>query len=223
MKLSIIVPFVNEAEQLSRLLNNTQPTLQRGYEWLFVDGGSDDQGPETLRHAGFRVISSVRGRARQMNAGASAAKGEVLLFLHVDTQLPTALPDLNLALQGSNKVWGRFNVRILGHSRWLIPIAWLMNWRSRLTGIVTGDMALFVSRDAFSQVGGFPEQPLMEDIELSKRLRRLSRPLCLRQRVTTSGRRWDQRGTWRTVLLMWRLRWLYWRGVSPETLARLYQ
>jgi hypothetical protein len=119
--------------------------------------------------------------------------------------------------------WGRFDVRINGRSPLLHVVAWLMNQRSRWTGIATGDQALFVQRALFQRIGGFPDQPLMEDIEISRRLRKLARPFCLRQRVVTSGRRWDTRGVWRTIFLMWRLRWLYWRGVPPQVLAEAYR
>ena len=166
---------------------------------------------------------SARGRARQMNAGAHAATGAALLFLHADTVLPLDAPALiERALR--QRAWGCFDVQIDGRSRWLPVVAAFMNRRSRLTGIATGDQAIFMRRDAFDAVGGFPEQPLMEDIEISRRLRaRFGAPACLHERVVTSGRRWDQRGAWRTIVLMWRLRWLYWRGVPAERLAEFYR
>jgi rSAM/selenodomain-associated transferase 2 len=159
-----------------------------------------------------------------MNAGARAASGELLLFLHADTALPPEADTLVAqALADGQRVWGRFDVRIDGHHGLLPVIATLMNLRSRWTGIATGDQCLFMTRAAFAAVGGFAEQPLMEDIALSARLLKLSRPACLRARVLTSGRRWETRGVWRTVLLMWRLRWAYWRGVAPERLAEWYR
>jgi len=170
------------------------------------------------------VVDAERGRARQMNAGAAAADGEVLLFLHADTQLPAdADVAVRAALADGRRAWGRFDVRIAGRAPMLRVVAGLMNLRSRLTGIATGDQAMFVRRQLFQRVGGFPDQPLMEDIELSRRLRALAPPCCLRQRVVTSGRRWETRGVWRTIFLMWRLRWRYWRGESPQALAEAYR
>ena len=157
-----------------------------------------------------------------MNAGAARAQGQVLLFLHVDTRLPAGAPAaVEAALQ--QHAWGRFDVAIAGTSRLLPVIAAFMNLRSRLSGIATGDQAIFVTRPAFDAAGGFPDQPLMEDIEISRRLRRTGPPACLRLRVRTSGRRWDEFGVWRTTALMWRLRWLYWRGTPAEQLVGLYR
>ena len=161
-----------------------------------------------------------------MNAGAAQARADVLLFLHADTRLPPLADVLVLqAVQRSDKgaCWGRFDVRIEGRPRMLRVVAALMNLRSRASGIATGDQAIFITREAFERVGGFPEQALMEDIEISRRLKRLGRPACLRARVCTSGRRWEQRGVWRTIVLMWRLRWRYWRGESPARLAEAYR
>jgi rSAM/selenodomain-associated transferase 2 len=158
-----------------------------------------------------------------MNAGAAVAQGEILLFLHADTILPANAGQAITEAINQGAVWGRFDVCIAGNSAWFPLIATLMNLRSRLTGIATGDQAMFVRRDVFAAVGGFPVQPLMEDVELSRRLLRRSRPACLRVRATTSGRRWEQRGVWRTIVLMWRLRWAYWRGVPASQLAKAYQ
>ena len=157
-----------------------------------------------------------------MNAGAAASRAPRLLFLHADTRLP-ADADARVARALARAPWGRFDVRIDGRSRWLPLVAALMNLRSRLTGIATGDQAIFVRRDAFDRIGGFPDQPLMEDVEISRRLRAIGRPACLRARVVTSGRRWDAHGAWRTIRLMWRLRWRYWRGESPQSLAEAYR
>lgn len=222
--LSIIVPMLNEAVTLPALLGHLVRWQARGCEVLLVDGGSDDGSVAIARAAGFAVLTSARGRARQMNAGAQAAAGGTLLFLHADTRLPEGADEaVGAALARRGAVWGRFDVHIDGHPRMLRIVAALMNLRSRLTGIATGDQAIFVRRDAFEAVGGFPDQPLMEDIELSRRLGRLARPACLRARVVTSGRRWEQRGVWRTIFLMWRLRWAYLRGVAAETLAEAYR
>lgn len=224
MTLSIIVPMLNEAVALPAMLAQLAHWRTRGCEVVLVDGGSTDGSAALAGIAGFTVVEAERGRARQMNAGVVAARGEVLLFLHADTQLPAdADAAVRVALADTRREWGRFDVRISGRSPLLRVVAALMNLRSRLTGIATGDQAIFVRRDAFAAVGGFPLQPLMEDIEISRRLRCRSRPVCLRQRATTSGRRWEQRGVWRTVWLMWWLRWAYWRGVPAEVLAEAYR
>jgi rSAM/selenodomain-associated transferase 2 len=222
-RLSIIVPVLNEAAALPALLAALQPLRARGHELIVVDGGSSDGSPALAAPAADRVLPSARGRAVQMNLGAAAAQGEVLLFLHADTQLPPAADGALLAALQRGRVWGRFDVHISGRSPLLRVVAALMNLRSRWTGIATGDQALFVRRTVFEQLGGYAEQPLMEDIELSRRLKRVGRPACLRQQVVTSGRRWEQRGVWRTIWLMWRLRWRYWRGESPARLAEAYR
>jgi rSAM/selenodomain-associated transferase 2 len=189
---------------------------------LVVDGGSRDATKALAVPLADRVIDAPRGRASQMNAGACATDGAVLLFLHADTRLPADAPDLARRLDESGRDWGRFDVAIVGADPLLAMVAWLMNARSRLTGIATGDQAMFVRRAAFEAAGGFPEIPLMEDVALSKRLKRGSPPLCLRERVLTSGRRWERRGTLRTIALMWRLRAAYALGADPHRLARRY-
>jgi rSAM/selenodomain-associated transferase 2 len=226
-RLSIVMPVLNEAGRVAATLAALAPLRAQGAELIVVDGGSDD-GTRALcsagAHAADVVLTATRGRAQQMNAGARAASGTVLLFLHADTVLPDAAAALIAqALASGRHGWGRFDVAIAGHSRLLPLIAALMNLRSRLTGIATGDQAIFVRRDRFDAVGGYPEQPLMEDIELSRRLRRLGAPACLRAEAITSGRRWEQRGVWRTIFLMWRLRLLYWLGVPAERLAAAYR
>jgi rSAM/selenodomain-associated transferase 2 len=222
-RISIIVPVLDEAERIAAALAALAPLRAQGVQLVVVDGGSRDGTPQRCKGAADAVITAPRGRARQMNAGARAATGDVLLFLHADTTLP---PDaLALVAEAlAHHAWGRFDVHIAGRSRWLPIVAALMNMRSRLTGIATGDQALFMRREAFEAVGGFPDQALMEDIELCKRLRRhAGPPACLHAKVVTSGRRWDERGAWRTIVLMWRLRWLYWRGVSADRLAAAYR
>ena len=200
------------------------PLAKRGVQIVVADGGSAD-GTVALAQAGAaRLVHAPRGRALQMNAGARQATGEVLLFLHADTRLPpTADSLIEQALAAGPQVCGRFDVRIDDRAKLLRVIEACMNLRSRWTGIATGDQAMFMTRAAFDAVGGFPAQALMEDIEMSKRLLRLSRPACLRARVVTSGRRWESRGVWRTLLLMWRLRFAYWRGAAPDQLAELYR
>lgn len=222
-RLSIVVPVLDEAAGIEATLAALGPLRARGAEVVVVDGGSRDDTVARARALADRVELASRGRARQMNHGARVTRGAVLLFLHADTRLPGDADRHVLAAIADGAQWGRFDVRIVGRHPMLRVVAALMNARSRLTGIATGDQALFVRRDAFERVDGFPDQPLMEDIELSRRLRRAGRPRSLRARVSTSGRRWESRGVWRTILLMWRLRWRYWRGESAESLAAAYR
>ncbi len=221
--ISIIVPVLNEATDIAATLDALAPLRAEGHEVIVVDGGSTDGTAALCRSRADRVVDAPRGRARQMNAGAAAAQRSVLLFLHADTQLPPAAARLVRGAVAHGAVWGRFDVRIAGGSAMFPVIARFMNWRSRLSGIATGDQAIFVRREAFERVGGFPEQPLMEDIELSLRLRAIAKPACLHACVQTSGRRWESRGVWPTVVLMWRLRWRYWRGVPADELAKAYR
>ena len=221
--LSIIVPTLDEEARIGAALSALAPLRRRGAELIVTDGGSRDRTVEIARPLADRVIEAPRGRGAQMNAGAAAARGDVLLFLHADTSLPPEADRLVLeGLRSAAAQWGRFDVRIDGESPLLPIVAALMNARSRLTGIATGDQAMFVRRAAFVAAGGFPEIPLMEDVELSNRLKRVSRPLCLAARVVTSGRRFDERGAIRTILLMWRLRLAFWLGAPPAALARRY-
>lgn len=221
MRLSIVVPTLNEAAGIAATLSPLQALRGLGHEVIVADGGSHDDTVALAIPLADRVIHAPQGRARQMNAGAAAAGGDALLFLHADTRLPTGAEEVIAAALG-RRLWGRFDVDIEGASPWLVVVARLMNLRSRLTGIATGDQGLFVTRAAFDRAGGFPDQPLMEDIELSKRLKRLGPPACLHDRVATSGRRWERDGIWRTILFMWQLRFAYWRGVAAQALAQRY-
>lgn len=223
VKPSIIIPMLNEAAQLPELFAHLLPFQRAGCEIIFADGGSTDGSAKLAEVAGFAVVRSERGRARQMNAGAAVAQGDVLLFLHADTRLPMgAMQHIAQALQGAQS-WGRFDVCITGKPFMLRVVGQMMNWRSRWSGIATGDQAIFMRRIVFERVRGFPDQPLMEDVEMCKRLKTFSRPACIAHCVTTSGRRWETRGVWRTILLMWRLRWDYWRGTDAAELAKLYR
>ena len=223
ISLSIIVPVLDEEARIGAALAALAPFRARGAEVIVADGGSRDRSMEIARPLADRVLVAPRGRGSQMNAGATAASGDVLLFLHADTVLPPEADALILeGLRNTAWQWGRFDVRIDGRSPLLAVISGFMNWRSRVTGIATGDQAMFVTRAAFTATGRFPDIPLMEDVALSKRLKRVSRPLCLTARVIVSGRRFDERGAARMILLMWRLRLEYWLGVPPATLARHY-
>ena len=217
------MPVLNEAGTIAATLHALAACRRAGAELVLVDGGSDDATLPAATGLADQLLSAPRGRARQMNAGAARARAAVLLFLHADTVLPEgALAAIDKAIDEGAR-WGRFDVSITGASAMFPLIAALMNRRSRWSGIATGDQAMFVRRDTFEQVGGFPDQPLMEDIELSLRLRRIGRPACLRPPVLTSGRRWERFGVWRTIWLMWRLRLLYWLGMPAERLARAYR
>ena len=222
-RISIVVPVLDEAAGIEAALAPLQPARRDGSaEVVVVDGGSRDATLALAAPLADRAIAAPRGRAAQMNAGARAAAGEVLVFLHADTLLPEgALGAIERALAGGGQ-WGRFDVRIAGAGPLLALVARMMNARSRLTGIATGDQAMFARRDAFDAAGGFPAIPLMEDVALSIALRRASRPCCLREQVSTSGRRWARNGTLRTIFLMWRLRLAYALGADPHRLARRY-
>lgn len=221
MRLSIIVPVLNEAPGIVEFLTSLSALRALGAQLIVVDGGSSDGTLESAAPFADLVIRAKGGRAVQMNAGAAHAQGEALLFLHADTFLPQDADSLiETALAG--REWGRFDVRFEDSAFAMRAIAAMMNLRSRVSGIATGDQAIFVCRDTFAQLGGFAAIPLMEDIELSKRLKRISRPACLRQCVTTSSRRWKKHGVWRTVFLMWRLRLAYFFGADPRKLAIAY-
>lgn len=222
-RITIIIPTWNEAENILSALAALEPMRKAGHELIVVDGGSADATVSLSRSLADRVITADLGRSAQMNAGAAAANGDVLLFLHADTRLPAAADRLiSQGLLATGAGWGRFDVRLSGRHPLLRVIEYMMNWRSRLSGIATGDQALFVRRDWFEAAGGFPALPLMEDIALSRALKRRGPPLCLRERVITSSRRWERDGILRTVLLMWRLRLAYALGVNPQRLARRY-
>jgi rSAM/selenodomain-associated transferase 2 len=222
-RLSIIVPMINEAALITESLKALSELRVRGHEVIVVDGGSQDGTAALCLDLVDSVIHAPRGRALQMNAGAAQARGEVLLFLHADTALPMHADASLLKALASGADWGRFDVAISGRSLMLPVIATLINWRSRWTGLATGDQAIFVKRDLFEKLGGFPNQLLMEDIELSHRLRNISKPACLSDKVITSGRRWEARGVWSTILLMWWLRLRYSLGASPDVLAKVYK
>jgi rSAM/selenodomain-associated transferase 2 len=217
-RLSVIVPTLNEEACIAGALEALAPLRARGHEVIVVDGGSEDATVTLARPLCDRLVNSARGRALQMNAGARAARGAALVFLHADTRLPS---DADAFIQRAleTAAWGRFDVEIESRRALLRLVACAMNLRSRLTGIATGDQAIFVRRDAFA---GFPEIPLMEDIAFSRLMKRRAQPVCLRQRVKTSARRWEARGVLRTIALMWRLRLLYALGIAPQRLTRGY-
>ncbi|MEL7538274.1 MAG: TIGR04283 family arsenosugar biosynthesis glycosyltransferase [Pseudomonadota bacterium] len=223
LTVAVIVPVYNEAAIAQAVADSLRSLMQSAdIDVIVVDGTSSDGTADTFRAAGLPVLDSRRGRAVQMNAGAKQTDASVLVFLHADTRLPDDAIALVREAVTAGAVWGRFDIRIDGKSVWFPLIAAMINWRSRRGGHATGDQAIFVRRDAFESVGCFPDQPLMEDVEISRRLRKIRWPVCIAQPAITSGRRWDTNGVWRTVFLMWRLRFAYWRGVPAEKLAALY-
>jgi rSAM/selenodomain-associated transferase 2 len=221
--ISIIVPVLDEAAGIEAALEALQPLRARGHEVIVVDGGSHDATIRLVGDTADRIVQAPRGRAQQMNAGAQAASGDVLLFLHADTRLPQDADRLVLdGLRETQRCWGRFDVRIDSARPLLRLVSAMMNRRSRLTGICTGDQAIFVMADIFARVGGYGSVALMEDIGLSSRLRRYGAPLAIRAAVVTSARRWERNGVLRTIGLMWWLRLCYFFGASPARLARTY-
>jgi rSAM/selenodomain-associated transferase 2 len=221
--LSIVVPVLDEGEQALACVRRLAPLREAGHELILVDGGSERPVFDALRPLVDHLLESEAGRAKQMNCGARAACGEVLWFLHADTWPLDDPVAAIVAAQRDGPAWGRFDVRLDSARPLLRLVAWGMNLRSRYSGIATGDQGIFVHRELFARVGGFPDQALMEDIEISKRLKRMSRPWCLAQQVMSSSRRWRRQGVVRTILLMWGLRLAYWLGVNPQRLAAFYK
>lgn len=233
IKVSIIIPILNETDNLPKLITHVAKLNPPPYQVILIDGGSTDTSVTDAKSLidglidnvqsaiEWQVIESAAGRAIQMNTGAAQATGDVLLFLHADIQLPNdAITEIAQTMSKSE--WGRFDVRLDSCNPMLWIVGVMMNARSRLTRIATGDQAIFIKKSLFEKIDGYSNQPLMEDIELCKRLKRMTKPACLHSRVITSARRWQQYGTWRTIFLMWHLRFDYWRGVSPKILKKRY-
>jgi rSAM/selenodomain-associated transferase 2 len=217
MKISIIIPVLNDSHALAALL----PSLANSSaEIIVVDGGSTKLPQELVEQYGARLVTSAAGRATQMNVGAKQATGDVLLFLHADSQLPDSFESAIQSGMEAGREWGRFDVQLSGQHPMLRVVEWMMNQRSRLTGVCTGDQGIFLTKHAFENVGGYPEIPLMEDVELSVRLK--AAPYCIRQKLVTSSRRWEEKGVYQTIWLMWSLRLRYFFGASPESLVQRY-
>ncbi len=224
--LSIVIPVLNEQGMLEQKLLKLK-ILTRQFETqidvIFVDGGSQDQSIELIREHGFHCISSKSGRACQMNAGAELAHAEYILFLHVDTDLPEDFNIVINQIKNCKPLWGFFKLRLSNNKKIFRLLAFLINLRSALTSVSTGDQGQFFQRLAFMQSGGFLTLPLMEDIEIAKRFRKKTKPLVIGEKMESSARRWEQAGIAKTVVLMWSLRFAYWLGVDPEILARFYR
>ncbi|MGM8884573.1 TIGR04283 family arsenosugar biosynthesis glycosyltransferase [Psychrobacter sp. 1U2] len=230
---AIIIPILNEADNLPHLFASISALNPSPQQVVLVDGGSKDNSiivakdilkalkADNKSSIDWQIIESKAGRAVQMNAGAALATSDILLFLHADTKLPTqAISEVITAIKNSK--WGRFDVKLNSRQPTLWLVSQMINLRSRFTSIATGDQAIFITRKLFEQVGGYPKQALMEDIELCKRLKGMTKPACLKTKVITSARRWQQHGTWRTIILMWQLRFDYWRGVSADNIKQRY-
>lgn len=227
----VVIPVLNETSRLDACLQALTRT-PAFHEIIVVDGGSEDDMRQVfgrvLQACGHtaprvvRLLQAPRGRALQMNAGAVQARSDVLLFLHADTLLPEAAAERVRAAIKGGELWGRFDVRIGANHFLFRIIERFMNLRSMISGIATGDQAIFVRRDVFNMLAGYPPVALMEDVEFCRRLKWVGRPARIRDVVTTSARRWQRNGIIRTIILMWSLRFLYWLGVSPERLARVY-
>ena len=218
-----MIPCLNEAAGIAAALTRLQPLRKRGVEVIVADGGSIDGTVTLATTLADHVLTAPRGRAQQMNAGAGAARSDILLFLHADCALPADADRLIFdGLTASGEAWGRFDVALASTRLPLKIVAFMMNLRARLSGIATGDQGIFMSRSLFASLGGFPPIPLMEDIALSQRAKRVRAPLCLRSRIVASARRWEQHGVRRTVALMWWLRFAYFLGADPARLALQY-
>ena len=221
MNISVVIPALNEEKTIAATL--TALMALRPHEVIVVDGGSADGTREISAATGATVITGAPGRARQMNIGAQQATGDILLFLHADTRLPAAaFDDIAAALKDPRYLGGRFDVDLDGDHWMLKVVGALINHRSRITKVGTGDQAIFVRREVFARVGGFPDIPLMEDIAFCRVLKRLGGIACLRTKVVTSARRWESEGVWQTIIKMWILKFLYFAGVSPVKLKRFY-
>lgn len=222
LRVSIIIPTFNEEKTIKKTLKALQMLRLYGAEVIVADGGSRDNTQSECGNLADCWVDAPQGRAVQMNAGADVARYSVMLFLHADTVLPLCSVKLLKTFIESGCIWGRFDVRLSGDKKMYRVIETMMNCRSRLTGIATGDQAIFVKKTYFERVGRYPNQPLMEDIVLTQKLKKISRPYCIKSPVTTDSRRWKKHGVWKTILLMWSLRFQYMLGVDVEKLHRQY-
>ncbi len=223
LELSIVIPTLNENLYITNQENYFKSLIKQGHEIIVVDGGSIDGTVESAKRLGCKCISTKASRGYQLHIGANASINNVLVFLHADTILPpTTVKYINSSLSNSNSNWGRFNAMFSDNNLIFKVIAWFMNKRSCITGIVTGDHTLFIKRDTYFDCGGFADIPIMEDIEISKRLKKHSNPICLTKAVITSSRKWEKKGIVNTIFMMWILRAKFYFGVSAEQLVKQY-
>ena len=222
--ISVIIPVLNEANNILQVLQPLQKFREKNIEIIVVDGGSDDSTLALVEPFSDIIEVTKKGRARQMNVGAKLARGDIYIFLHADTFLPDNFIDcIEKAFSDGRSCWGRFDIRLSGSASSLRIVEFFVNFRSRLTGIATGDQAIFVRAQAFRKLGGYQNIPLMEDVALSKVLKQKAPPLCLKEKVLTSSRRWEEFGIWRTIFLMWQLRLAYFFGADPHHLVSKYK
>lgn len=221
-KLSLIIPVFNESDCIQQCLNELQELRQQGHEVIVVDGGSRDNTVSLATALSDTVIHAKKSRAIQMNAGAQIATGDYFLFLHADTKLPDNVSRLFLKIKKHDDKWGRFDIKLSGNHFLFRIIEKCMNIRSRLTSIATGDQVIFVHKELFNQIEGFPQQTLMEDIAISKLLSERFKPVCLKENVVSSSRRWEQNGIVKTIIRMWFLRLLYYFDYDTNKLAKMY-
>jgi len=223
MKISIIIPVFNEKQQLPELLERLLVVTAYGHEIIIVDGGSTEKYEPVDSVPGLKMLTAEKGRARQMNVGALHAEGEIFWFIHADSGFLYPLESyLRSLTELSERQWGRFNVRLDGNRRVYRLIEWMMNWRSSLSGIATGDQGIFVHRQLFNEAGCFSDIAIMEDIDLCKKLKKFSSPVIKKRCLTTSSRRWEQGGVLRTIFLMWKMRVLFFFGWDPDKLVKMY-
>ena len=218
--ISIIVPVRNEATRIISFLKKLQ-SLRQHAEIIVVDGQSKDDTAKLAEAWCDKLVASPAGRAIQMNAGAKLAQSNTLLFLHADTYLPDNAHELVEQALRENE-WGRFDIKLSGEMFMFRIIKTLINLRSRLSNIATGDQAIFLKKDLFNHIGMYDQQPLMEDIALCRKLRRHGDAACIKQKAVTSSRRWEEHGVWKTIVTMWSLRFAYFIGISPSKLYRFY-
>ena len=219
---SIIIPTLNESASIEDNLQRLQSLRKQGFECIVADGGSSDGTVSLARPLVDRLVRCPAGRSRQMNVASTYAKGQWLLFLHADTELPSDIQNWQEFIANTELFWGYFKIRLSGRSPMFRVIEKAVNWRSFLTEVATGDQCIFVRKNVFDSMGLFPDIPLMEDVAISKCLRSRGKPVLWRSAVTTSSRRWEDKGIFNTILLMWLLRFAYFVGVSPRRLHRFY-
>jgi len=226
IKFSIIIPVVHEGERIHDLIESLNHLdSDKNIEIIIVDGTEEQDTLKAIHSNNAIKISSEKGRAKQMNSGASVARGEVLIFLHADTELPPrALKKIHFLMEQGDRVGGAFDLGIKSDKFIFKVIATLSSLRSRLNRIPFGDQAIFIQREFFNTIGGYKEIPLMEDVELMRRIKKSGNRIWIfYDRVMTSPRRWEKEGVVYCTLRNWTLQTLYFLGISPHRLAVFYK